>query len=336
VIVEAVAPTRVDLAGGTLDIFPLNLFQGFGLTVNASINLYATVRVGNRTDSRVVIKSNDLKITETHLSVGALTRTGPLALLKNVIRNCQPRTGLNLETSCLAPQGSGLGGSSALAVALVGALSKLYGRKYSLIDIVELAFNSEVQTIMNPTGQQDHLAAAYGSIKVLWFRPQGISVEKLDLSKSFKSELAKNLVLSYVGESRSSSMTNWYIFRNYIEGNRAVIRALGSIKAVALKMLDALRDEDLEEVARLLSMEWWYRRKLSPKIETPKMQRIITVGKKAGGIAAKGCGAAGGGTVMVLTREGKKRQVEEAIKRQGGTILKYAFTDRGLRTTMVH
>ena len=334
--VEAIAPTRMDLAGGTLDIFPLNLFEGFGLTINASINLNATARAWKRKDKRIVIKSKDLNVTESYSNSENLTQSGPLALLKNVVRNFQPQVGLNLETSCKAPLGSGLGGSSALAVATVGALSKLLGRKRSLMGLVELAFNSEVQTIMNPTGQQDHLAAAYGGVKALWFKPQGLYVEKLSLSNMFKSELEENLVLTYVGESRSSSMTNWHIFRNYIERDRSAIKALGSIKNIALKMLDALRDEDMEEVSRLLNLEWHNRRRLSPKIETAKMKRIIAQALKAGGSAAKGCGAAGGGSIMVLVRDGKRRQVEDAITKQGGAILQYRFSEGGLRIRTIH
>jgi D-glycero-alpha-D-manno-heptose-7-phosphate kinase len=334
--VEAIAPTRIDLAGGTLDIFPLNLFEGFGLTINASINLNVTARAWKRPDKRIVIRSNDLNFSETYANIESLTRSGPLDLLKNVVRNQQPKWGLNLETSCQAPQGSGLGGSSALAVAVVCALNKLTGRKRSLMDIVELAFNSELQTIMHPTGHQDQLAAAYGGIKVIWFKPQGTYVEKLNLSNGFKSELEENLILTYVGESRSSSMTNWHIFRNYIEHNASTIRALRAIKLVTLKMLDALRDEDMNEVARLLNLEWQNRKKLSAKIETAKMRRIIAQAMKTGGLAAKGCGAAGGGTVIILTQERKTRDVEEAITKQGGTVLKYKFAERGLRTRMIH
>ena len=329
--IEGRAPTRIDFAGGTLDIFPLYLFEGYGITLNASINLYAIARVEKRQDRSIKIVSHDFDRSEEFSSLDTITLDGPLGLIKNVVKNMQPATGLNLETFSLAPAKSGLGNSSSLAVAIAGAMNKLFRRNISWKKLIELAFNSELQVIRVPGGRQDYYGAIFGGIKAIWLKPEGESVERLNLSEGFLSELEKHLILVYVGRSHSSAELNWRMFRNYVEKKPIVVCAMRTIRQLALEMRDALLEEDLDEIGRLLNLEWAQRRKLAPTVETLRMRQIISACMKAGGFAAKACGAGGDGCAIILSHIRRTRQIEEEVAKRGGKVLKYRIAKRGLK-----
>ncbi|MZH46559.1 MAG: hypothetical protein F3739_05955, partial [Nitrospinae bacterium] len=115
--IKSSAPTRIDLAGGTLDIWPLHLFFDNPPTLNAAIDLYATVEITTRKDKRIVLTSRDLGLSENFSSLGALPDKHPLELIVRTLKFYAPQTGLEISTDCQAPQGSGIGGSSALNIA---------------------------------------------------------------------------------------------------------------------------------------------------------------------------------------------------------------------------
>jgi len=329
-MIEARAPTRIDFAGGTLDIFPLYLFEGFGITLNASINLYATARVKRRNDECIEVVSHDLNRRERFSSLDEITLEGPLGLIKNVVKNLRPNTGLHLETFSLAPAKSGLGNSSSLAIATAGAIARMTRINLSQRKLVELAYNSELQMIRVPGGKQDYYGAIYGGIKAIWLKPDGESVEKISLHKGFLSELEKNLILVYVGQSHSSPKMNWRMFKNFVEKKNEAVCAMRAIKQVALEMRDAFLEEDLDKIGRLLNLEWSERKKLSPRVETPRMKEIISACMKVGGFAAKTCGAGGGGCVIILSHDGRTRGIESEVVKRAGAILKYKIVERGM------
>ena len=62
-IIESSAPPRVDLAGGTIDIWPLYLFHPGAITVNFAISLHARCRIETRDDGRIVLESRDRKVS---------------------------------------------------------------------------------------------------------------------------------------------------------------------------------------------------------------------------------------------------------------------------------
>ena len=161
-MIKSSAPTRIDLAGGTLDIWPLHLFFGNAPTINAAIDLYATVEITPRKDKRIVLRSQDLKLEDAFSSVNTLPENHPLELLIRTVKFYAPKSGLEISTNCQAPQGSGIGGSSALNIALHGALNKFMGKNYSKQEIIEIARNIETQIIGVPAGSQDYFPAIYG------------------------------------------------------------------------------------------------------------------------------------------------------------------------------
>src|SRR6202171_4769198 len=130
-IIESKAPTRVDFAGGTLDIWPLYLFHPGAVTVNSSISRYAACRIETHPsgDNRIKLVSRDIKREESFASFAALVKAKRyrLPLLAEITKFFQPQGGFTLTTDSEAPAGAGIGGSSAMAVAICAALDRYTG-----------------------------------------------------------------------------------------------------------------------------------------------------------------------------------------------------------------
>lgn len=327
-MIKSSAPTRIDLAGGTLDIWPLYLFFDNAPTLNAAIDLYATVELKSRRDKTIHIESRDLGLKQTFSSLKAFPDKHPLELIMRTIRFYRPETGLDVVTHCQAPAGSGIGGSSALNIALNGAFNKLTGRGYKGPQLIEIAKNIETQVLQVPAGIQDYYAALYGGVQAIHPGVLKVEVEKLNLDLR---NLNARFVLCYTGKPRQSGINNWKVMKAAIDGDRSILQNLDRIKSVSLKMRGLLKKGKLDGFAPLFTEEWNSRKALSPKISAPQIERIIKLAMQNGALAAKVCGAGGGGCVALFVKKDAKDNVISALTGQGVQVLNFKFVKRGLR-----
>lgn len=336
-IVEAVAPTRIDFAGGTLDIFPIYVHEGFAVTINAAIDIFTKVKIKTRDDKKILIDSKDSNLKIEIPSFENISFDGRLDLLKNVIKNFSINKGLELETNSDSPQGAGLAASSSLVVALTFALNQIEN-KFSKNELLDLGLHSELQMIRYVGGKpsQDYFAAIEGGFNAIWYKPEGVKVERLKLGENFKKELNERLVLVYVGKSHFSSETNWQMFKNYIERKKETVECMKKIKETALKMRDAFVKEDLEKIGELLEEEMSNRKQLAEGVETQEAAKIIKSAKENGALSAKVCGAGAGGCIVIFCRENKKENVKEAVEKAGGKILPFNFSEKGVETKVLN
>ncbi len=326
--VEARGPARVDLAGGTVDIWPLYLFHPGAQTVNLAIRCYASCVIETRADRRIVLASQDQGIREkfedlTQLALG----TSDLPLLRELVLFFEPRRGLNIKTSSQVPAGAGLGGSSALNIALCGGLARVTGKHYTRGQILEIARNVEAIVIRVPTGWQDYFPALYGGANALHLERDGVKREKLPLSFP---EVEKRFVLCYTGEPRDSAINNWEVMKSHIDGQEKVLKNFDQITTIASQMREALLARDWNDVGELLGLEWENRKRNFKGISTPLIDRMIEHTRKVGTVAAKVCGAGGGGCVVFMVQPGTKPAVEETLVRMGGRIINFSISRAGL------
>src|ERR1700734_2724520 len=231
--VSAKAPCRVDLAGATLDIWPLYLFHDNVVTVNFAVDRYTYCNIETRADSRIVLRSRDLRREETFDSFDELhaAKHYRLPLLALLVRFFAPEQGFTLESDSEAPAGAGISGSSALMISVASALNKLSGRKYTLEKIREVVQNVEAQVIRVPTGAQDYYPAMYGGVSAVELTPAGIVRKALRVRAN---ELDERFVLVYTGAPRNSGINNWEVMKGHIDGNHAIHRNFDRIAAIAI------------------------------------------------------------------------------------------------------
>ena len=324
--IHASAPTRIDLAGGTLDIWPLYLFHEGAQTLNAAISLRAHCDLRSRTDRRLVIVSEDSdeRVEVDHWS--ELRDSHDLRLLGRLLLFFRAE-GLDLHTRSDSPMGAGIAGSSALNIAVCGALNAWCGGHRTADEIFQIAMNVEAQAIDVPTGAQDYRPAYYGGISAVELGVSGVRRVALDVRPE---ELQQRIALAYTNASRNSGINNWDVTKRHIDGDAGVQLSFARIRDIAAAMRAALERRDWTEVGRQIGAEWENRKKLAPGVTTPEIDSMLGAAQRAGAISGKVCGAGGGGCLFCFAEPGAIPAVRKALADSGARVLDFTIEAKGL------
>jgi D-glycero-alpha-D-manno-heptose-7-phosphate kinase len=329
------APCRVDLAGGTLDIWPLYLFHEGAVSVNFAVNRWTRATLEPRGDSRIVLRSTDLGRERDYGALEDLLndRRPALPLAAEIVRFFRPPAGFDLTTGSDAPAGAGISGSSALIIAAAAAFNRWLGRGYSIEKLREIAQNIEARIIRVPTGCQDYYPAMYGGVSAIELGCAGVAHHKIDVDFD---ELERRIVLAYTGAPRNSGINNWEVTKSHIDGSGAVQRNFAMIASIARAMRQTLERADWTEAGRLLRQEWSHRRRNAPGISTPLIDRLVTVTRRAGALGAKVCGAGGGGCVLFFTEPDARDRVAGIVAAEGAAVLPVRIARQGVQTRVAN
>jgi D-glycero-alpha-D-manno-heptose-7-phosphate kinase len=330
-IIESSAPTRVDLAGGTIDIPPLFLFHEGAATVNFAVSLLAKCRIETRDDSKIFLESIDrgVKFETSVEQINTLKDEPRLELLSKLVYFFKPEVGFNMITESEAPAGAGLAGSSTLNIACIGALNKLVGERYPEDRFIPIAANVECQVIRVPTGYQDYYSAQYGSVASIHFGTEGMTREALEIDVE---TLERRVVVCYTGEPRNSGTNNWEITKRHIDVDPVLFEIFDGIRDTSIAMREALLKSDWDSVGEILLGAHPDRKRLSPHITTPQMDMLIDKALANGAVAPKVCGAGGGGCIAFLCEDGRKSDVETALAAEpGAEVLDWKLACQGLQ-----
>jgi D-glycero-alpha-D-manno-heptose-7-phosphate kinase len=325
--IDSSAPTRIDLAGGTLDIWPLYLFHDGAQTLNAAIDLRAHCTLVTRGDHKIVVRSEDTgrEIEAGHWS--ELKENGELKLLGRILHFFEA-DGIELTTRCESPVGAGIAGSSALNIAVCGALSRWRGQDLAPDTLLDIAKNVEAQAIDVPTGVQDYRPALYGGVAAVELRVDGVRRVPLRVDPA---DIEARFVLAYTGASRNSGINNWEITKRHIDGDRKIHGHFERIRDIAVAMREALEARAWDEVGRQVAAEWDNRKALAPGVSTPLIEDLMARARAAGATATKICGAGGGGCFICYGDPARTPAVRQALADGGARVLDYRVERDGLR-----
>jgi D-glycero-alpha-D-manno-heptose-7-phosphate kinase len=327
--IESSAPTRIDLAGGTLDIWPLYLFHEGAQTLNAAISLraHATVRpIGGRA---IRIVSEDTGRTVEAGSWSELRDNHELRLLGRLLHHFQA-SGLEVRTRSESPMGAGIAGSSALNIAVCAALAAWSEQQLTDIELMQVAMNVEAQAIDVPTGAQDYRPALYGGISAVELGVAGVRRIALPVSAQ---DLDRHLVVAYTNASRNSGINNWEMTKRHIDGDRDVQARFARIRDVARAMRPALERGDWPEVGRQVAEEWENRKGLAPGVTTSAIDAMLKAAREAGAYGGKVCGAGGGGCLFCLGDPERLPAIRSALQAAGARLLDCHVEPEGLKLT---
>jgi len=318
------------MAGSTLDIWPLYLFHEGAVTVNFAVDRYTRARIEPRAGKKITFRSADLNREASYDSLDNLltARQHALALPAELVRFFRPSDGFHLDISSEAPAGAGISGSSALIIAITSAFNRWLGTGHSIEKLREISQNIEARIIHVPTGCQDYYPAMYGGVSAIELGCAGI--RRVGLSVPIE-DLESRVVLAYTGEPRNSGINNWEVTKAHIDGNKKVFGNFSTIAAIAVAMRAALEKQDWPEVARLLRDEWSHRKRNAPGITTPLIDRMVAATRRKGSVAAKVCGAGGGGCVLFLVEPGAGPRVAKVIETEGATVLPVKVARKGVQ-----
>ena len=325
---HAIAPVRLDFAGGWTDVPPFSAREG-GVVVNGAIEL--TARVVVRLGGRLIrLVSEDLGEELECADSAGLVLDGRLDLLKAALRMLPVQTACTITTRCDAPPGSGLGSSGAMDVALVAALALARAERLTGREIAEQAWYLETVEAKIPGGKQDQFAAALGGFQRLTFRDPDVGIEPITLDPAFATALEQRTVLCYTGRSRVSGATIARVMSAYERGDPRVTGALRAMKDVAAAMAEALRAGDAARVAILLSDNWSHQQTLDPGMRTPDMARLESALRAAGALGGKAAGSGAGGSMFFVTGDDPTSAIT-AARAAGATVLPMRWALEGVR-----
>jgi D-glycero-alpha-D-manno-heptose-7-phosphate kinase len=321
------APTRIDLAGGTIDIWPLYLFHEGASTLNAAISLRAHAEVTSGSGGGIELRSldSDREVRAAHWS--ELNANSELPLLALLARHYRLENA-TLTTRGESPAGAGIAGSSALTIAVCGALARFTGASTEPEHLLRVAMNVECQTIRVPTGVQDYRPALYGGVAAVELGVASIDRVALDVRPI---DLEARIVLAYTGAPRNSGTNNWDITKRHIDGDRHIFDCFERIRDTALEMRAALTRGDWDQVGRQIAIEWDNRKRLAPGVTTPVIEALIARATSAGATAAKVCGAGGGGCLFCYGPPDARAAIANALAEGGARLLDYSIDTEGLR-----
>lgn len=322
--INARAWCRVDLAGGTLDIWPLGLLHPGARTVNLAIDLPVTAELETRRAGYRVVQDGDAVEVDDAAGLAEHPRTA----LVGVVARALDLPPFDARLASASPRGGGLGASSALTVALIAAAEELFDRSRSEpARLAALGRDLEARLMGLPTGAQDHLAALLGGTLEIAWRPGGEAVRRLEVDLA---ALGRSMVLAFTGQSHFSAGQNWQIVRRRLEGDDEMVQLFQGVADTASALAEALDAGDLATAGRLVGREWSFRRRLAEGVSTPELEELLARGREAGAWGGKACGAGGGGCLVLLCPPERRDAVARALAQAGATLLDARPTAEGL------
>lgn len=321
------APARIDLAGGTLDIWPIWLFHPGAVTVNVAIDRWAEVCLQTRPFPGIRIRSEDTGRRISFPSLNKVRHNHSLSLITRLISFFAPKPGFELVTRSGVPAGAGLAGSSALNIALCGVLNRLTGSRYSKKELLTIAQNVEAQVLGIPTGIQDYYPALYGGVNAIWLTETGGRREPVGVPAR---ELESRILLCYSGNSRNSGKVNWEVMKRHLDGNPEIRKGFDTIARSAAAVYRALKRNDLSGIKSPLEAEWKVRKALGMAVVGPRMDSLFRLGIRKGAEAGRVCGAGGGGCIFFLRGKKGSPDVRAELQKAKVEVLPFRVASTGL------
>lgn len=336
-IYRSKAPLRIGLAGGGTDVSPYSDIYG-GAILNATISLYANATIEPLAESRIILQAMDRNEEQQFDWSSELPLDGKLDLLKGIYNRIQKdysigTQGFRLSTFVDAPAGSGLGTSSTLVVAIIGAFAEMLRLPMGEYDMAHYAYEIERKDLSLAGGKQDQYAATFGGVNFMEFYGEDkVIVNPLRIKQQYLFELENNLLLYYTSTSRESAEIIKKQSRNVVNKKDSSIEAMHQLKEQARLMKEALLKGKLHEIGEILNFGFQQKRLMAEGITNPLMEDIYETAIKAGATGGKISGAGGGGFMIFYCPKNTKYSVIKSLERFGGQHKNYQFVEHGLKT----
>jgi D-glycero-alpha-D-manno-heptose-7-phosphate kinase len=339
-IYRSKAPLRIGLAGGGTDVSPYSDLYG-GAILNATISLYANATIEPINEFKIILHAIDRNEEQQFDWSKDLPIDGKLDLLKGIYNRIQKdygisRQGFRLSTYADAPAGSGLGTSSTLVVAIIGAFTEMLRLPLGEYDMAHYAYDIERKDLKLAGGKQDQYAATFGGVNFMeFYAGDKVIVNPLRIKQQYLFELENNLLLYYTSTSRESANIIKEQSKNVMDKKDSSIEAMHQLKEQARLMKEALLKGKLNEIGEILDFGFLQKRQMAEGISNPLMEEIYEIAKKAGATGGKISGAGGGGFMIFYCPVNTKYNVIKNLEKFGGRYRRYKFTEHGLTTWTV-
>jgi D-glycero-alpha-D-manno-heptose-7-phosphate kinase len=343
VILRSKAPLRISFMGGGTDVSPYPEEKG-GAVLNCTIDkfAYATLEAQPGGGGTTSVESLDYNLTVNYHRASDLLYNGELDLVKAALKVLRPPSAGSQDQDSLrlflhsdAPAGTGLGGSSTMCVALVGAFQRYLREPWTAYEVAELAYRIEREELGIHGGRQDQYAAAFGGFNFMEFTGQRTIVNPLKIQPDVQNELAYRLLLCYTGVGHFSNDIIVQQQRNYTEGRGETVEALDATKQLAIDMKNELLRGNIDEMGRLLDEGWQLKKRFTEGISNERIDALYARAREAGALGGKLVGAGGGGYILLFCDFARRAKVAKAVQDAGGRVTDFSLEPNGLQTWSV-
>jgi len=214
---------------------------------------------------------------------------------------------LRIEVFPDVPRSMGLGGSAALAVAIVRALDLHFRLGLTDVEVNELAFLSEQTAHGQPSGI-DNTLATYGR-PLVYRRGSPPLVELLNIPRPL------SIVVGMTQSEGLTARTVANVSAARQRNPRLYEKIFDDIDSLVLQAVSAIQDNDVTTLGDLMNINQGLLNAL--QVSTPELERLIDVARDAGAAGAKLTGGGGGGAMIALCDDATTAVVQQAIERQG-------------------
>ena len=339
-IYRSKAPLRIGLAGGGTDVSPYSDLYG-GAILNITISKSAHANIEMIDGNEIIIVANDRNESQYFDISNHLPINGMLDLTKGVYNRIQkdyPFTpcAMRISTFVDAPAGSGLGTSSTLVVAILGAFVEMLKLPLGDYDIAHYAYDIERIDLKLSGGKQDQYAATFGGVNYMeFYQNDNVIVNPLRIRSQYLHELENNLLLYYTDTSRESAKIIDEQTKNVQNKNEKSIEAMHKLKEQAQQMKEAFLKGNLNEIGNILDYGFEQKRLMAHNISNNEIENLYKIAKDAGATGGKISGAGGGGFMIFYCPANTRYQVMKALENSNGAFHDYTFVKHGLQTWTV-
>ena len=341
-IYRSKAPFRLGIAGGGTDVSPYSDLYG-GAILNVTINLYAHASIRPLDDGKIRFIHINSNTVEEFDAVSELPLEGELLLQRGIYNsivrkynNGQPLS-FELITDMDVPSGSGLGTSSTLVVAILGAFTEWLKLPLGRYDIAHYAFEIERIDLKMAGGKQDQYAATFGGVNFMEFLPEDrVIVNPLRINDTILQEWAMDTVLFFTDQQRSSSTIIKEQSENVRNKKEDSLEAMHNVKREAYRMKNCLLRDELWELGKALNTSWESKKKMAKHISNEFIDHIYDTARENGALGGKISGAGGGGFMFFYCPGNTCYRVSKALKEMNiGKVYHFEFCKKGLITWTV-
>lgn len=339
-IIRSKAPLRLGLAGGGTDVAPYSDLYG-GATLNATISMYAYATIIPSHSGKIVIRSINKSEYLEIKSLKELPIDGRLDLMKGIYNRIvrdftREKLSFELSTFVDAPPGSGLGTSSTMVVAVLGAFSEWLRIPLGEYDLARLAYEIERVDLNMAGGKQDQYAATFGGVNFMeFYKDDKVIVNPLRIRNVYLNELSHNLVLYNTRTSRVSSAIIERQSKHIQDNKSKYIEATHKLKEQAIRMKEVILKGEIDQIGEVLDFGWKHKKLIASGITNPTIDQIYATALDNGATGGKISGAGGGGFMIFYCPGNTRYKVIDALRKYGGTSHRYEFTTDGVRAWTV-
>jgi D-glycero-alpha-D-manno-heptose-7-phosphate kinase len=329
------APLRISLAGGGTDLHAYYSRHG-GAVLSTTIDKHVYVVVSLGEGSHIQVSSSDYRTFFRRRVDEPALADGELKLPKAVLQHFGIRSGLSVFLASQVPPGTGLGSSSAVAVALIKALSTLCGQRLGPRETAELACEIEIERLGMPIGKQDQYAAAFGGLAFYEFTAEHVRVERLAVPRATVTSLQERLVLFFTPTWHDSAEILAEQRHNCARGAGETVEALHTIRDIAWRTRADLLAGDVSRIGAGLHESWMAKRRLARGITHPGIDRWYDVARSSGASGGKIAGAGGGGFLLLYCEPDRQEPVTDALRTCGLTRMDFRLESGGAMVLVNH